>query len=159
MKHFAKNSTRISARSTNETRHPKEDCINGSHNYKLYFSEMKIKFTSICRHLAFWEEVDKCPANRVGLTDCPVVCGGGWLLALDYRHPVVEPAIRSANNSRPEAHGLMNFLIFLATGIGHRGCANWRAAISWSMRAQTLIARVEARETLPRQDAPAPLSR
>jgi hypothetical protein len=28
---------------------------------------------------------------------------------LDYRHPVVEPAIRSANNSRPEAHGLEHF--------------------------------------------------
>src|SRR5262245_11310329 len=39
-------------------------------------------------------------------------------------------------------------------------CAqNWRAAISWSMRPRTLVARVEARETLPRQDAPAPLPR
>src|SRR5215472_1703371 len=53
-------------------------------------------------------------------------------------------AIRPANNWR---------------GLGHRGCANWRAAISWSMRPRTLIARVEARETLPRQDAPAPLPR
>src|SRR5215471_5593500 len=34
---------------------------------------------------------------------------------------------------------------------------NWRGAISWSMRPRTLIARVEAGEALPRQDAPAPL--
>ena len=36
---------------------------------------------------------------------------------------------------------------------------NWRAAISWSVRRRTLIARVEAGEALPRQEAPTPLSR
>src|SRR6266700_1929884 len=59
------------------------------------------------------------------------------------------------------------FLIFLATGMAFglgwaraiEVAQNWRAAISWSMRRRTLVARVEARETLPRQDAPAPLSR
>jgi hypothetical protein len=30
----------------------------------------------------------------------PVVCGGGWLLALDHRRPVAQPAIRPANNLR-----------------------------------------------------------
>jgi hypothetical protein len=32
-----------------------------SDNSKLYFSKMRTKFTSICRHLAFWDEVDTFP--------------------------------------------------------------------------------------------------
>jgi hypothetical protein len=51
------------------------------------------------------------------------------------------------------------FLIFLATGLCHRGWQNWRRAISWSMRPRTLVVRVEAGEALPRQDAPGPLAR
>src|SRR6266478_9785036 len=44
-------------------------------------------------------------------------------------------------------------------GLAIEVAQNWRAAISWSMRPRTLVARVEAGETLPRQDAPGPLVR
>src|SRR5215831_13705413 len=44
-------------------------------------------------------------------------------------------------------------------GLAIEVAQNWRAAISWSMRPRTLVARIKAREALPRQDAPAPLPR
>ena len=46
------------------------------------------------------DEVAHSPANREGLTNSPVVCGGGWLLALDHRRPVTQFAIHPGNNLR-----------------------------------------------------------
>ena len=76
---------------------------------------MKAKFASIYRCLAFEIKWTYPPANRGGLTNSPVVCGGGWLLALDHRRPVAQPAIRPANNLRQQRMLLSTFLIFLAT--------------------------------------------
>src|SRR5215471_8052917 len=87
---------------------------------------------------------------------------GSWTIVVLSLSP---PSTRPINLRRWRML-LSTFLIFLATGmpfdsagLAHRRCANWRAAISWSMRPRTLIVGVEARESLPRQEAPTPLVR
>ena len=67
----------------------------GDYNQNLCFSKMRAKFASIYRCLAFVMKRTHSPR----LTS-PVVCGGGWLLALDHRRPVTQFAIHPGNNLR-----------------------------------------------------------
>src|SRR5215471_20246922 len=76
---------------------------------------MKAKFSSIYRCLAFAMKWAHSPANREGLTNSPVVCGGQLADRLgpssscrSARHP-------PANNLRRQRMLLSTFLIFLAT--------------------------------------------
>ena len=92
LKHFAKNEHEYRPK----TCHLNEGVSMARYPHKLYFSKMRVKFARIYRCLASAMKWTHSPADRGPWPIDLSYAEAGWLLALDHRRPVAQPAIRLA---------------------------------------------------------------
>jgi len=107
-------------RCANETCHLEKGCINVLLHLKIVFFQNESQICAHVQMLGICDEVDTFPANGGGMTICRM-----------QRRLACSPGPSSSCRSALHPSGLQPaprmvvsiFLIFLATGLCHRGCA------------------------------------